>query len=243
MRTEILTFEGPLEVVDLLSDTPTVELLNNCLRRYSKRLMAVSQSSANTYSERGRLHYEIGKLHDQLTRWADAEMHYRAAVHAFKQLGDVSCQVAQTHLLLGEVQAYLYPSDQAAEENIEAAFQNALTLGKDLDNAWLQARALYNMGQLSAFSGDYENALTRYQAAEKLMDEAGSQTDCLANELLRAEIAYSRNLVQTEQAVDEADDLARKLLGLHSLSFELQTRSTVSSGGSRPWWQRWRRRK
>lgn len=239
MRTEIFTFEGPLVVIDPRTDKAAVSIANNCLRNYGERLIQASQQKALNYGELGSLHYEIGKLHDGLTRHADAKTHYAAATQAFKQANEVSRQVAQAHLLLGEVRAHVSPVPSfvpgGPKSSAKSDFNHALTLGEQLGDLWLQARATYNLAQLKAFQGDYENALTGYQQAEKLISAIECQGDCRANALLLVEIKRSIQLVQAEEVISQANHWATELFPDES------DVSTRSGGASRPWWARWRK--
>jgi tetratricopeptide (TPR) repeat protein len=149
----------------------------------------------------GPLHYDMGKAHDELGRYADAEVHYRAAAYSFERVDQLE-QSAQCWLLAGEVQA------QLGLAAAQTSFERARDLGASLDNPQLQAQAYYNLGRLKESQVNLNGALVDYQEAMRLIALAN---DDAAVQALRSEIASSLTYVQIELIVKQALELAEEI--------------------------------
>jgi tetratricopeptide (TPR) repeat protein len=187
-----------LEPSDLSKSTASDP--QNDLQRYGNLLINAAKEGADP-AVLGPLHYDMAKAHDELGRYADAEVHYRAAAYSFERVDQLE-QSAQCWLLAGEVQA------QLGLATAQTSFERARDLGAFLNNPQLQAQAYYNLGRLKESQADLSGALIAYQEAMRLITLAN---DDAAVQALRSEIASSLAYVQIELIVEQALELAEQI--------------------------------
>lgn len=149
----------------------------------------------------GPLHYDMAKAHDELGRYADAEVHYRAAAHSFERADQLE-RSAQCWLLAGEVQS------QLGLAAAQSAFERARDLGAFLNNPLLQAQAYYNLGRMKESQADLNVALVDYQEAIRLIALANDDS---AAQALHSEISSSLGYVQIKLIVQQALELAEQI--------------------------------
>lgn len=183
-----------------LEEQPNAITLQNRLQTYGQQLISAPNADL---PELGQLHHQLGATHDDLARYADAETHYRAAAHCFEAANLIS-QAALSYLTLGELQAQLAEADHSFK-----SFSRALSMGESLSDGWIQARAIYSLGQLQEDEGDLESALTSYQQAERLIERSELADERAA--ALRAAVLSSIATVQVEIVIRQALRLAEQL--------------------------------
>jgi tetratricopeptide (TPR) repeat protein len=177
--------------------TPSAAALQNQLQAYGQQLISAADADL---PELGQLHQQLGETHDDLARYAEAEIHYRAAAHCF-EAANLIAQAALSYLTSGELQAQLGDRNRALK-----LFGLALSMGESLSDESIQARAIYSLGRLKEDAGDLESALSDYQQAERLIGQAAS-----TDEVLKAAILSSISAVQIEIIVQQALRLAERL--------------------------------
>lgn len=183
------------------------EDLQYYLQIYSNRLAKACQENAD-WQKLGFLHAQLAHLQDALERYEAAERHYRAAVHCMAT-ENLPQQEAHLRLSLGEIQAYLGNTAEAL-----ATFEAALGLAEQLEDAGLQAQALYRRGLLKETGAQWEAALADYQQAEEHLSVTSGA------ESLRTNLLAGMLRVQTEMAAKQALDLAEQLNRSFEEAFE-----------------------
>ncbi len=188
--------DSPIE-----DSAPTRSDLERRLQHYGNLLLEAA-TRGNDPTEVGPLHYSMGETHDQLGRYAEAEIHYRAAAHSFDRSENL-LQAAQCWILAGELQALLGFSEA------QASFEKAGRIGEELNNLPLQAKARYSLGKLKEFQADLDGALIEYQEALRLIQLADVNDPAVQS--LPAAIVSSLTLVQIELIVRQALELAERI--------------------------------
>ncbi len=196
MKPELSNLSLPdlLQIPTIMPDSP------DRLQRSASRLLEVAKENADP-AVVGPLHYDLALAHDELGRYADAEVHYRAAAHSFERAEQIE-KAAQSWLLAGEVQAEL------GSIEAQTSFERARDMGAFLNNPQLQAQAYFNLGRLKESQADLSGAVLDYQEASRLIALAN---DDAAVQALRSAIESSLAYIQIELLVQQALDLAEQI--------------------------------
>jgi tetratricopeptide (TPR) repeat protein len=173
--------------------------LQNRLQTYGQQLINAADADMAAL---GQLHQQLGETHDDLARYTEAEVHYRAAAHCF-EAANLMAQAALNYITSGELQAQLGEVERSVK-----SFNLALSIGESLSDRSIQARSLYSLGRLKEDEGDLENALSDYQQAESLIGQV-EPTDETA--VLTAAILSSIAAVQVEIVIQQALRLAEQI--------------------------------
>jgi tetratricopeptide (TPR) repeat protein len=207
-QSEIPDTESNLEPsLESNLETDAESNAENRLQLYGSLLLqAQGSAEAVDFAAVGPLHYDMAKAHDELGRYFEAEIHYRAAAHCFAAI-DSPAQEAQCWLLLGEVQAELGLAEA------QASFERAGEVGDRLSDpqlqAYLQAYARYSLGHLKELYEDLDGAIMNYQEAIRLIERADQDDPTVQR--LHSDIISSLALGQIERVVKQARELAEQL--------------------------------
>ena len=177
-----------------------------CLQLYAELLVSAEEQGGNP-ADVAPLHYRLGQVHDEMRQFRNAEVHYRAAAYSFER-SDLPQQEAQVQLLLGEIKAHL------GLPKAKEAFTRAKDLGDRIQNTFIQARSLYNLGRLKEFGGDFTEALADYKDASKLVGMAeDTQSQALyANlEISLIEVQKALKALIIQQALELAERINREI--------------------------------
>ena len=207
------------------------------LRLIGNRLLKATAAQASK-AELGHLHYQLAKVHDELTLYYEAAVHYEAAAHCLNAANQAR-SAAQAYLMLGEVQTHL------GYFGVTETFEKALAIGDRLGDNPLRAQATLNLGRLKELSGELDGALEDYCKAERLLSQAGKPIENADLVSLRVDIVRSIASVKTERVIQQTIAIAQQVIqppesgGLEAIS-PVITRTRGS--GPRPWWP-WPRRR
>ena len=174
----------------------------------------------NNLLNQGRIAYQAGRYAEATAIWHKANQQYQRKDNSLHQA------LSFNYLALSSYQqGNLIQAEQYLAQSLELlAEQSSAT------NLNLYGQALNIQGRLELTRGNAENALTSWQRAEEVYQEAGDQIGILGSQLNQAQALQNLGLYRrsqkileaTAQQIQEQSDPQLKISGLRSLGMALQ---------------------